>query len=170
MCRVASPWRGATVAEIASVLRICRKNRQFGREAAVIHLEHCLDHLSDIFAAEFRGILVFLSVSGSRGEARQYLAWIHQKHADVILTKLGTPAFRNAAKSKFARVICRSVGSPAQAGCGTDINNVAPVLLDEMFRGFTAHEHRSCDIGRKDGIKAPPVHIDELLENAGACI
>ena len=45
---------------LQSVLRIRRKDRQFRREAPIVHLKHGFDHVCDVFAAQLRGIVLLL--------------------------------------------------------------------------------------------------------------
>ena len=153
----------------SSIFWVRRENRQFGCKATIIHLEYGFDHERNVFSPEFSWIFL-LRVSGCRGETRQHFAGIDQKHTDVVLAEFRAPALGHSSESEFARVIRRAVGRAPQARGGTNIDNVAAVPLDEMFRGFAGHQHGSGHIRGKDGFKTRAVHIDEFPEDARAGI
>src|SRR3981189_3720153 len=96
--------RGLKPAFKVSVLGACRENRNFGRETAIIHLQHRLHSVSDIFAAEFRRIRLLL-VAGGRSEVGKDFAGVDEENADIVLAEFASPAFSHATKRELACIV-----------------------------------------------------------------
>src|SRR2546426_10064519 len=95
------------------ILGIGREDGNLGRKAAIVHLQHCLDGMCDLLAAEFRWIGLLL-VAGSRSKVREDFAGIDEEYPDVVLAELGAPALRHSAKRELARVVSGAACGAAQ--------------------------------------------------------